>query len=110
MSAFLRLLLGLMLLALAGPARAALDFSLRTGNDTTKTQSMPVDSNQCGTQGPRAMYVGGIVTNSGASTVTDIVATISGLGSGFFLAGGQPASQSIGALGAGQSTGVYWFV
>jgi uncharacterized repeat protein (TIGR01451 family) len=71
---------------------------------------MPVDSNQCGTQGPRAMYVGGTITNSGATTVTDIVATISGLGSGFFLAGGQPASQSIGALGAGQSTGVYWFI
>lgn len=110
MSIFLRLFLGLMLLAGAAPASAALDFSLRTGNDTTKTQSMPIDSNQCGTRGPRAMYVGGIVTNSGAATVTNIVATISGLGSGFFLAGGQPAAQSIGALGAGQSTGVYWFV
>jgi uncharacterized repeat protein (TIGR01451 family) len=104
------LLLGLMLLAVAAPASAAIDFSLRTGNNATKTQSMPIDSNQCGTQGPRAMYVGGIVTNSGASTATNIVATISGLGSGFFLAGGQPATQTIGALGPGQSTGVYWFV
>lgn len=110
MNALLRLLLGFVLLALAAPASAALDFSLRTGNDATKTQSMPIDSNQCASQGPRAMFVGGIVTNSGASTVTNIVATISGLGSGFFLAGGQPASQSIGALGAGQSTGVYWFI
>jgi uncharacterized repeat protein (TIGR01451 family) len=106
----LRLVVALMLLTVATPASAALDFSLRTGNNLTKTQSMPIDSNQCGTRGPRAMYVGGVVTNSGATTATNIVATINGLGGGFFLAGGQPASQTVGALGPGQSTGVYWFV
>jgi fimbrial isopeptide formation D2 family protein len=100
----------LLLASVAAPASAAVTFQLRTGNSTTNGQSMPIDSNNCAAAGPRAMYVGGIVTNTGATTVTNIVATMSGLGSGFFLAGGQAASQSVGALGAGQSTGVYWFV
>ena len=91
------------------PAHAALSFSLRTGDSVANAQSMPIDSNKCSTSGPRAMYVGGVITNSG-STATNIVATVSGLGSGFFLAGGQAATQTIGTLGAGQSTGVYWFV
>jgi fimbrial isopeptide formation D2 family protein len=106
LAAFAALLLAL----LAAPASAAVTFQLRTGNSTTNAQSMPIDSNNCAAAGPRAMYVGGIVTNTGATTVTGIVATMSGLGSGFFLAGGQAASQTLGALGAGQSTGVYWFV
>jgi fimbrial isopeptide formation D2 family protein len=94
----------------ATPAPAAVTFSLRTGDDATKTQSMPIDSNNCAGSGPRAMYVGGVVTNTGGAAVTNVVATIGGLGSGFFLAGAQAATQTIGAIGAGQSTGVYWFV
>jgi uncharacterized repeat protein (TIGR01451 family) len=92
------------------PAFATLSFTLRTGNSTTGAQSMPIDSNQCASQGPRAMYVGGVITNTGATTDTNIVATISGLGNGFALAGGQPATQTIGTLAPGQSTGAYWFV
>lgn len=111
MKRLIALALGLLAACLAAaPASAAVTFSLRTGNDTTKTQSMPIDSNNCVAAGPRAMYVGGVVTNTGATTVTNVVATIGGLGSGFFLAGGQASTQSIGAIGAGQSTGVYWFV
>jgi uncharacterized repeat protein (TIGR01451 family) len=110
MKPFLRLLVLLAVLAVTEPAQAAVTFSLRTGNDTTKTQSMPIDSNNCAAAGPRAMYVGGVVTNTGGTAVTNVVATISGLGSGFFLAGGQAATQTIGSIGAGQSTGVYWFV
>jgi fimbrial isopeptide formation D2 family protein len=94
----------------ATPAAAAVTFSLRTGDNATKTQSMPIDSNNCAASGPRAMYVGGVITNTGGTAVTNVVATISGLGGGFFLAGGQAATQTIGAIGAGQSTGVYWFV
>lgn len=100
----------LVALLAAAPATAAVTFSLRTGNDATKTQSMPIDSNNCAAAGPRAMYVGGVVTNTGGTTIINVTATISGLGSGFFLAGGQAATQSIGAIAAGQSTGVYWFV
>lgn len=92
----------------AQPAAAA-SFSLRTGNNTTSAQTMPIDSNQCGTQGPRAMYVGGIIT-AGASAETDITASISTPTSGFFLAGGQQQTQTIGALAAGATAGVYWFI
>jgi uncharacterized repeat protein (TIGR01451 family) len=102
-----------LLMALFGFATAAdaqLAFELRTGNNTTGIQSMAIDSNNCAGAGPRAAYVGGIVTNSGPTTVTNISATLAGLGSGFFLSSGQPAVQSIGSLGPGQSTGVYWFV
>jgi uncharacterized repeat protein (TIGR01451 family) len=105
-----RLFVLLALSVASTPASAALSFSLRTGDSTTNVQSMPIDSNKCSTSGPRAMYVGGLVANSGATTATNVTATISGLGSGFFLAGGQAAAQTIGSLGAGQSTGAYWFI
>lgn len=102
-------LLGLMLsFAFATPAAAQLTFQLRTGDSTANVQSMPIDSNNCVASGPRAIYVGGVITNSGATTVTNIVATIGGVTGNFAL--GQGATQSVGSLGAGQSTGVYWFV
>lgn len=95
---------------LAGAASAQLAFELRTGDSTTNVQSMPIDSNNCANAGPRAMYVGGTVTNGSSATATGISATMSGLGSGFFLTGGQAATQALGSLGPGESTGVYWFV
>jgi fimbrial isopeptide formation D2 family protein len=103
-------ILAAMLLAaiFAQPAMAA-SFSLRTGNDTTGAQTMPIDSNQCGTAGPRAMYVGGIIT-AGGSAETNVTASISTPTNGFFLAGGQAQTQTIGTLAAGATTGVYWFI
>ena len=92
----------------ASVAQAQLTFQLRTGDPATNVQSMPIDSNNCAGSGPRAIYVGGIVTNTGSTTVDNIVATISGVTGNFAL--GQSANQSVGSLGAGQSTGVYWFV
>lgn len=97
------------LTVLAGPAHAALTFELRTGNSTTNTQSMIVDSNKCPSEGPTAMYVGGIVSNTGPTIVTNINAALSGLNASVYLAGGQTATQPIGALDAGESVGVYWF-
>lgn len=93
-------------LAFASAAEAQLTFQLRTGDSGTNVQSMPIDSNNCAGSGPRAMYVGGLITNTGGTTVTNIVATISGVTGNFAL--GQAATQSVGSLGAGQSTGVYW--
>ncbi|HYD38304.1 MAG TPA: hypothetical protein VEA60_11860 [Allosphingosinicella sp.] len=90
----------------ASAASAQLTFQLRTGNPTTNVQSMPIDSNNCAAAGPRAMYVGGVITNSGATTVSNIVATLSGVNGNFAL--GQGATQSVGSLGAGQSAGVFW--
>ncbi|HEX8061697.1 MAG TPA: hypothetical protein VF535_00610 [Allosphingosinicella sp.] len=103
-------LLGFLLAAFgfASVAQAQLTFQLRTGDSATNVQSMPIDSNNCAGSGPRAIYVGGVITNGGASTVNDIVATISGVSGNFSL--GQTPSQSVGSLGPGQSTGVYWFV
>ena len=104
------LLLVLIALGAASAAEAQLAFELRTGDSASNVQSMPVDSNACASQGPRAVYVGGVITNNGGATITDITASMSGLGNGFFLAGGQAATQAIGALRPGQSTGLYWFV
>lgn len=101
-------LLALAAVAFAAPAQAQLTFQLRTGDSVASVQSMPVDSNYCAGSGPRAIYVGGVITNTGGGTVNNIVATISGITGNFSL--GQAASQSVGSLGAGQSTGVYWFV
>jgi uncharacterized repeat protein (TIGR01451 family) len=92
----------------ASAAQAQLTFQLRTGDPVTNIQSMPIDSNNCAGSGPRSMFVGGVITNTGATTVNNIVATMSGVTGNFAL--GQAAAQSVGSLGAGQSTGVYWHV
>jgi fimbrial isopeptide formation D2 family protein len=92
----------------ASAAEAQLTFQLRTGDSTTNVQSMPIDSNNCAGSGPRAMYVGGVITNTGATTVNNIVATMTGVTGNFAL--GQAATQTVGSLAAGQSTGVYWHI
>lgn len=94
----------------ASPAFAALTWQLRTGNATTNTQDLLLDSNQCPAKGPTAAYLGGVITNTGPATVNNIVVTASGFNANVYLAGGQQASQSIGSLGVGESIGVYWFV
>jgi fimbrial isopeptide formation D2 family protein len=105
----LRLLAFLMaVLGFASAAHAQLTFQLRTGDPVTNVQSMPIDSNNCAGAGPRTMYVGGVITNSGLTTVDNVVATLSGVTGNFAL--GQAAGQNVGSLGAGQSTGVYWQV
>ena len=107
---FLSWLIGLLLtvLLLAQPAAAG-TFTLRTGKDSTATQTMTIDSNQCASQGPRAMYVGGLIT-AGASAETNITASISTPTNGFFLAGGQQQTQTIGSLAAGATASVFWFI
>ena len=91
-------------------AWAALDFTLTTGDSATNTQTLPSDSNNCPTDGPRASYVGGTVTNTGATTVTDASATLSGLASGFAITGTQSATLSLGNIGAGDSVFVGWHI
>lgn len=94
----------------ASPAHAALTWQLRTGDAATNRQDLLIDSNQCPAKGPTAAYVGGVITNAGSATVSNIVATASGFGANVYLAGGQGAVQAIGSLGAGESIGVYWFI
>ena len=69
-----------------------------------------IDHNNPCTDGPRATYVPFLVTNTSASTVTDLTATISGFNASITLGGGQGATQYIGALAAGETRYVYWFV
>lgn len=95
-------------LGFASAAEAQLTFQLRTGDSATNVQSMPIDSNNCAGSGPRAMYVGGVITNTGGTTVNNIVATLSGVTGNFAIA--QAAAQPVGSLGAGQSTGVFWHI
>jgi uncharacterized repeat protein (TIGR01451 family) len=109
----MRTIIRLIVLALAAlggasAAQAQLTFQLRTGDSGTNVQSMPIDSNNCAGSGPRAIYVGGLITNTGGSTVNNIVATMNGVTGNFAL--GQSATQSVGSLGAGQSAGVYWHI
>ncbi|MDP3676522.1 MAG: hypothetical protein Q8R44_15720 [Novosphingobium sp.] len=92
----------------ASTANAAITFELRTGNPVTNTQSMVFDSNQCPKRGPTAMYVGGMVTNTGSSAVSNVAATLSGLNTNVYFAGGQTATHSLGLLGPGESVGVFW--
>jgi uncharacterized repeat protein (TIGR01451 family) len=96
-------------MAAAGTAQAQVTFQLRTGNAVTNSQSMTIDSNKCPTQGPTAMYVGGVVTNRGATRIDDVTATLAGLNANVYLAGGQPASQALGSLNANESIAVFWF-
>lgn len=103
-----KLLLVAICAAGASTANAQLTFNLTTGNNTTSLQKVAMDSNQCPNQGPTAAYTGGLVTNSGATTITNISASLSGLTNGFSLGGGQAPSQFLGSLAPGQSIAVYW--
>ena len=98
------------LFGMATPASAQLAFSLRTGNNTTNAQSLVIDSNNCVGAGPRSMYVGGVLSNNGATTVNNINANIIGLNANAYLAGGQQAAQALGSLAPGERLGVYWFI
>jgi uncharacterized repeat protein (TIGR01451 family) len=70
-----------------------------------------VDSNNCTTAGPMAMYVQVVITNTGASALSNATATINSFSNGSFsLAGGQSPSIYIGNLAAGAATNVFWYV
>lgn len=110
-----RAIIGLVLAAIAlgstsTPAAAAIAFALNTGNPTTNSQKLLIDSNSCTAAGPHAAFVGGTVTNTGSAPVSNITASMTGFNSNIYLTGGQMVTQSLGTLGAGESVGVYWFV
>ena len=103
-----RLTGALLVTTTAAPAMAALTFQSRTGPGTV--QALPADSNKCLTEGPRSAYVGGMVTNTGAATATNVSASLTGLNANVYLAGGEVASRAIGSLDPGESIAIYWFV
>lgn len=97
-------------LFLASPAAALssgqASFTLTTGDNALSRQDLVIDSNKCPTEGPVAMHLGGMIANTSGAKLTDVTATLTGV----TLAGGQPATLSIGSLAAGQSYFVAWFV
>jgi uncharacterized repeat protein (TIGR01451 family) len=70
---------------------------------------LTLDSNQPCT-GPQATYVAFRVSNTSGTRQTNLRATIAGFAGGITLAGGQAATQYLGALAPGASRNVYWFV
>ncbi|MCC6726674.1 MAG: VCBS repeat-containing protein, partial [Saprospiraceae bacterium] len=68
-----------------------------------------LDSNSPCT-GPRAAYVAYEITNTTNVVLTGLNASLGSLSSGFALAGGQTASQSIGTLAPGASTTLFWYI
>lgn len=69
-----------------------------------------LDSNSPCTQGPSASYIGFRVTNTSGGTLTQMQATLSGLGASFVLTGGQAATQYLGTLAISAYRDVYWFI
>ncbi len=110
--------LGLLLLAAiqSTPAHALgpSDINLRliTGDDLLGVQELTPDSNQCPAQGPVAAFVAYEITNTSGGSLSSVQATMSGLdtGQGFGFGNGQPATIVVGAMGAGESRVVSWFV
>lgn len=91
-------------------ARAALTFELTTGDSAANISDMPFDSNKCPAEGPTSTYVAGRLTNTGASIVTNVTATISNLGGGFSLAGTQSSTLFIGAMSPGDERLLGWLI
>lgn len=81
-------------------------FALSTGADGASSQDLIIDSNKCPTEGPVAMHLGGVVSNTSGATLTGVTATLSGV----TLAGGQAATIEIGALAPGEAYFIAWFV
>ena len=88
---------------------AAPTYQSRTGL-ANNSQAMVVDSNKCPTQGPTSAFVGGMITNSGATTATNITASLTGLNANVYLAGGEVPTRAIGSLNPGESIAIFWFV
>jgi len=91
-------------------AFASIDFLFTTGDAVTGVQTLAADSNNCPVDGPIAAYVAGTITNSGATTVSDIVADLTGLTGGFALTGTQTGTVQIGSLAPGTTIMVGWHI
>ena len=87
-------------------------FALNAGAVTITMVTDPLlvlDSNSPCT-GPQSAYVAFRVTNTSGATLNNLEITLSNLGGGFALGGGQIAKQYIGTLANGANDVVYWFI
>ncbi|MFN0202462.1 MAG: T9SS type A sorting domain-containing protein [Bacteroidia bacterium] len=79
--------------------------------ERTTAPSFTTDSNTPCTEGPRAAYVGFKIINTSGATLSDVSISLGGFSPvDCALAGGQAASQYIGALAPGESDVIYWYV
>jgi uncharacterized repeat protein (TIGR01451 family) len=85
-------------------------FTLTSGDSSGLSQDLMVDSNNCPTDGPSAMYITGNVTNASGGDLVDFSAQMTNFSAGFSLAGGQADTISLGTLAAGASKLVGWLV
>lgn len=87
-------------------------FALNSGAVTITMVTDPLlvlDSNSPCT-GPQSAYVAFRVTNTSGGTLNNLEVTLSNLGGGFALGGGQIAKQYIGTLANGANDVVYWYI
>ncbi|MFN0202461.1 MAG: hypothetical protein ACKVTZ_13130, partial [Bacteroidia bacterium] len=93
---------------------AHLGFALNSTAITIERSTAPsftTDSNNPCTDGPRAAYVGFKVTNVSATTQTNLSISLTAFSPATCaLAGGQAATQYIGALAPNESDVIYWYV
>ncbi len=86
--------------------------ALNTNQVSITNQSGPrfiLDSNTpC--SGPQAAYVAYEIKSTTNVMLTGLSASLSGLSTGFALAGGQPATQASGTLAPGASVTLFWYV
>ena len=108
-----RLALFVTLAALAGVLASAPRSWALGGGDVSVTMTtdplLVFDTNVCAT-GPNAAYVVFRITNTSGGTLTGLEATLGGFAVDFGLAAGQPATQPIGTLAAGESAQLAWDV
>jgi hypothetical protein len=113
----------LTILAVAMLVRIDVCFGLSPGNVTITpiTPYAAIDSNNCsGPEGPHAMYLQVNVTNNTAAALTNVQAVLNGFAAStasppnpppsFALDHGESASRFVGALGAGATAALYWYV
>jgi uncharacterized repeat protein (TIGR01451 family) len=115
-------LLALVTVSLVAPRAQAISsgdvtFTMLSGDSATNTQLLVVDNQETncnGGTGPQAAYLGYRITNPAGGTggLTGLTATLSAFDTvaGFNLAGGQPATLSIGTLADGETIDLYWYV
>ncbi|MFN8526368.1 MAG: hypothetical protein U0821_24985 [Chloroflexota bacterium] len=99
------------LVAVSGPNTPAYALS---GGDVTFTLVTPfaaIDSNQCESAGPKAMYVQINLTNNTGSQLNNLTATINLTDDGdYSLDATELSSKFVGSIAAGATKPVFWFV
>lgn len=85
-------------------------FALASDDSGFLNQDLMIDSNNCPTDGPTAMFITANITNSSAADLVDLSAQMTNFSAGFSLGGGQVDIISIGSLAPGATKMLGWLV